>query len=227
MLHRRRRLLLKAVVANGGKQALARARLAQCLLNHVGVTDVPVGIGSEGSQVYTPQPHEYRLPGYDAVRDEQLYHGHSLLVRALESSAARSVYVVCISSLRDLADVMEARPDLAFSRVRAVSVQGGLAPDPSAPFGWVPDTSVNNTVRRDDGCRCGIAPRPGALACACARAAMQPVHLCTRAAPRRAPVWACARRLAETCFPTQEWSRPFLLCTGPAPAAPRCAAAPR
>ncbi|KAG8463889.1 hypothetical protein KFE25_000057 [Diacronema lutheri] len=66
VLHRHGRIVLRAVIANGGQQADLRAKLARCVLDHVGVLDVPVGIGSAGSE-YSAQAHEYQLEGFEEV----------------------------------------------------------------------------------------------------------------------------------------------------------------
>jgi hypothetical protein len=89
-LHNLGHVRLSAVVANGGKSARARARLARCVLDHVGATDVPVGIGSDGSPTCA-QPHEYALAGYAATPDAALREGGALLVETLTRAADKSV----------------------------------------------------------------------------------------------------------------------------------------
>lgn len=230
-MHRRRRLTLRAVVCNGGHQARERARLARCILDHLGEHDIPVGHGSEGKP-YAPQPHEvwrasaatrmrerartacnglcaalrgaswactgrvplastavaharprasahplcaaaslrappltlpaarralpprtrraqYAIEGFADVPDSRLAPGGPLILRTLRAAAPGSLTVVCISSLRDLADAMAAEPELVLSRVAQVAVQGGLVWAEGAEGGgrWVPDTSVNNGAR--------------------------------------------------------------------------------
>lgn len=135
--------MLRVVIANGGQQALLRAKLALCVLDHVGVTDVPVGVGSAGKE-YSAQSHEYRLEGFDEVDEARLHDGGPLLLSTLEDAAPRSLTLVLISSLRDIADVMGSHAQLFIEKVASVTVMGGLEPDKDAPFGWVPDSSVNN-----------------------------------------------------------------------------------
>jgi hypothetical protein len=142
MQHARGHICLRAVVCNGGMQAVARARLARCLLDHVGVFDVPVGHGSEGGE-YVSQPHEYSIDGYDAVDVRSLFPGCALLVRALRGCRRQTVSLVCISSLRDAAELCLHHTALVLAKVKEVAVQGGLERDP-ATGAWRPDSSVNN-----------------------------------------------------------------------------------
>lgn len=99
VLHRQRVARLRAVVCNGGMQPRARARLARCILDHVGLRDVPVGVGSEGKP-YVAKPHEYAIPGFDEVDASRLLNGAALLAEVLRRARPRSLTVVCISSLR-------------------------------------------------------------------------------------------------------------------------------
>jgi len=121
------------------------------MLDHVGLRDVPVGVGSTG-KAYTPQPHEYDIQGYDKVDTTRLVRdSHDLLLRVLSRARPGGVRVVCISSMRDLADLMATHPDLVLSRVTLVGIQAGLEADnsPSSTTGWKPDTSVNNEFDRE------------------------------------------------------------------------------
>ena len=143
VLHQQGDLELVGVVCNGGGQPLARARLARCILDAVGEADVPVGVGSEG-KAYDAMPHEYAIAGYDAVDDSRLVPGHDLVMRALRESPQGGLTIIIISSLRDFADAIMADDALVRDRVAFVSIMGGLQPSADAPFGYEPDTSVNN-----------------------------------------------------------------------------------
>lgn len=143
IMHKQGQLTLRAVVANGGGQPIRRARLARCVLDHVHADDVPVGIGSAGRET-AAQPHEYRLAGYTDVDDAQLHGGAELLRSVLADSADQSLTIVCISSLRDVADLMAEDPAHFVSKVRLMAIQGGLERDESQQSGWAPDSSVNN-----------------------------------------------------------------------------------
>jgi hypothetical protein len=166
-LHKQRLVNLRAVIANGGHQARERAALARSLLDLTGGKDVPVGVGTQGRE-YGPMPHEYSLMGFaealagapsEGERDAahagptaaagRISAGHALFVETLRRMPAGSVRVVCISSLRDFADVIEQHAELVLAKVRALArcricaqavVRAGLrralaAPSPS-PERW-------------------------------------------------------------------------------------------
>mmetsp|Transcript_1839 Transcript_1839/g.4600 ORF Transcript_1839/g.4600 Transcript_1839/m.4600 type:complete len:996 (-) Transcript_1839:291-3278(-) len=143
MLHKQSAVSLRAVICSGGQQPEKRAALGKCLLNHLGESNVPVGIGSRGKE-YSAQPHEYLLEGHGQVReDADLVEGHALLMQILREARPKSLTMVCVASLRDFADAMLADPDLFVAKVAVVAIQGGLErDDEDSP--WRPDTSVNN-----------------------------------------------------------------------------------
>ena len=161
--HGQRRLRLRAVICNGGGDPLGRARLARCVLDHVGASSVPVGVGSMGVS-RDPRPYEYAIEGYSSVDDSRLEPGHELLQSVLRSVGRKSLRVVLISSLRDFADVVAAVPNLVDRKVHSVAVMGGLrrTENPPAAKGagdaaharasrasqWEPDTSQNNEFDR-------------------------------------------------------------------------------
>jgi inosine-uridine nucleoside N-ribohydrolase len=156
-MHTQRTLDLVGVVCNGGTgdEPAARAALARCVLDTLGATAVPVAVGSSG-QPYAPLAHEYALDGYTAAAARvgadgarPLGRGAELIERVLRGSPAGSLTIVCISSLRDLADALRADGGLVRERVCRVAIMGGLERDPGAPHGYVPDTSVNNEFDRE------------------------------------------------------------------------------
>ena len=142
VFHRQRAIRLLAVVANGGHLATERACLARCILDHAGVPDVPVGIGSEG-QPTSAQPHEFAIERYDEVDRARLLPGERLLARTLAAAPPASLTWVCISSLRDIADLIAANESLFVAKTAMVSIQGGLERD-AATGEWRADNSVNN-----------------------------------------------------------------------------------
>lgn len=139
--HKVGRLQLKGVVANGGHEAEARALLARAALDYVGASDVAVGVGSQGLE-QPPQPHEYDMPGFSRTMAPFLQHGFTLLQRIIASAAPKSLTVVCISSLRDVADVIQDDPEQFVATVERISIMGGVE---KKPEGLVPDTSTNNS----------------------------------------------------------------------------------
>lgn len=151
--HRRGEIRLLAVVANGGGpvEARNRARLARAVLDEFQCNSVPVAVGSDGVD-YAPFEYEYAHRGFHAVRDSDLLEGEELITSTLQDSAPKSVTVVCISGLTDMASVCRKQRSLVLSRVRRVVVQGGLTPVQEAGHDQVPykpDSSTNNTFDMD------------------------------------------------------------------------------
>jgi hypothetical protein len=147
-LHTQGILDLVGVCCNGGGEPTARAALARCVLDTLGATRVPVAVGSVGEE-YASMPHEYRLPGYADDGALPLERGDELIERVLRESPPASLVVVCISSLRDAADAIRMDAKLVRERVCRFAIMGGLKPDPASPYGYAPDTSVNNEFDRD------------------------------------------------------------------------------
>lgn len=162
VLHKLGRVRLLAVVANGGQQPRARAKLALCVLDQLGIVNVPVGIGSEGKP-HVAKPHEYALDGYEAVDESRLVDGNELLLSTLRAARPKSISVICISSLRDMADICTAEPSLVLAKVRVLAIQGGLERAPAATAAaqtgvgvpandwttWRPDAASNNEFDRE------------------------------------------------------------------------------
>jgi hypothetical protein len=147
-LHRQDAIRLVGVVANGGGHPAARARLARCLLDRVGATSIPVGIGSAGMPIST-QPHEYALDGYAHTSGESLMPGATLILHALEEAAPKSLIVLIIASMRDFKDAIEQHAQLVLEKVHSVGIMGGLVEDPDSSMGYAPDASVNNMFDLD------------------------------------------------------------------------------
>mmetsp|Transcript_23604 Transcript_23604/g.79302 ORF Transcript_23604/g.79302 Transcript_23604/m.79302 type:complete len:1055 (-) Transcript_23604:26-3190(-) len=143
-LHKAGKANLLAVVANGGGQQVRhRARLARALLNHMHLDEVRVGVGSPGKDAM-PEPHEYRLEGFEHVDDSTIENGHELLLQLLGSAPDKSLAFILISSLRDMADLMSEAPGLVLEKVASVHIMGGLQRD-TLTGSLVPDTSQNNS----------------------------------------------------------------------------------
>jgi hypothetical protein len=149
LLHRQRSIELVGVIANGGGQPEARARLAYTILEKLGAAgEIPVGIGSHGNP-YAAQPHEFALEGCEEVLSSALLPGKELIASALHGAKHKELTVVLISSLRDFADALVEQPALVLEKVVAVGIMGGLVKDDSSPSGYAPDTSVNNMFDLD------------------------------------------------------------------------------
>ncbi|KAJ1637179.1 hypothetical protein T492DRAFT_954372, partial [Pavlovales sp. CCMP2436] len=142
-LHRSGAHVLRAVLASGPEGAA----LARAVLDHLGATDVPVGVGISVGLPVAPPPNLYSLP-IDAhsppAASGQICPGGDLLARVISSAAPRSLTLVCAAaSLRDVADAIEADPKRAVASLAEVSILGGLerSADRSS---WVADLAPTN-----------------------------------------------------------------------------------
>lgn len=91
---------------------------------------------------YEPKQHEYQLPGYDQVRDEDLSDGMELLLRLLRAAELHSITFLMISAMTDFAQLIRDEPELVIQKVRHLCAMGGL--QKNAAGEWEPDTAVNN-----------------------------------------------------------------------------------
>jgi hypothetical protein len=138
--HRTGRAVLEGVIAlNDAEGGWGRAALARALLKHLGCDEVPVAVGDTGE---FPAPDAEHVSGYlPAVAISELHDGHNLLRRLVNDSAPRSITLVAIAPMMDLAILVRRRPDLCLHAFREVCVQGGIVRDASGA--WQPDRSGN------------------------------------------------------------------------------------
>jgi len=106
-LHRRGDIVLLLVIANGGHQSRARARLARCVLDSIGARGVRVALGSEGKP-YEPVAHEYDLRGYDAVDFNGLLCALKLCIgaRVMVVTNIQKRFVPVNGTIGDVHDIM-------------------------------------------------------------------------------------------------------------------------
>ncbi|KAJ1633090.1 hypothetical protein T492DRAFT_983283 [Pavlovales sp. CCMP2436] len=142
-LHRSGAHVLRAVLASGPEGAA----LARAVLDRLGATDVPVGVGSSVGLPVAPPPDLYSFP-IDAhsppAASGQIFHGGDLLARVISSAVPRSLTLVCAAaSLRDVADAIAADPERAVASLAEVSILGGLKrlADRSS---WMADSAPTN-----------------------------------------------------------------------------------
>lgn len=160
VLHSQGQLRLSAIICSGGlgaPRAEASARLARCLLAQLGV-DVPVGIGTDAfvradadSPPDASVEHAAKLiaalagTAAAALDDAAAFpNGQTLALAVLHAAPERSVSFVCLSSLRDLADLLELSPRLCACKVSDIIVSGAVryaqpADGAAGGGGWVPD----------------------------------------------------------------------------------------
>jgi Inosine-uridine preferring nucleoside hydrolase len=116
---------LKAVVANL-EPATERAKLAKGTLIQLGLSHVPVGIGR--GVFHGGQTHKYEtdVEYANSVGVDELCDGCQLLSESLEDSADRSITLIVISGMTDVAELMMRHSELFVSRVKEVVIMGGV-----------------------------------------------------------------------------------------------------
>ena len=108
------------IVANL-KPARARARLARGTLNELGLTEIPVGVGSDGgsdkhSDTFSESASSY-MPTDESFGEAD---GMSLLLEIYESApAASGVHLLLIASLKDAAEFVRIHEELFVRKVSA------------------------------------------------------------------------------------------------------------
>ena len=156
VLHSQRQLRLAAVVATGARgapRAEASAALARCVLAQLGVTDVPVAVGTDAF-VRAVDAHladgacaraaalaaALSAEGVGARgADAGFASGQTLLVALLRGAADHSLTLVCLSALTDVCALLRAAPDLCRAKVRELVLSGGARRHGG---GWVADESA-------------------------------------------------------------------------------------
>mmetsp|Transcript_5047 Transcript_5047/g.7871 ORF Transcript_5047/g.7871 Transcript_5047/m.7871 type:complete len:765 (-) Transcript_5047:3537-5831(-) len=138
-LRRKHLLDPKAVIATLSP-VRDRANLARGSLDVLGMADVPVGIGGSGGAVKD-------LEVYKAVHSRSSESiedcGITLACNVLKKANSKSVQILCLASLSDLAVLIKDHEELFISKVKEVVVMGGLLPIDSHDK-LVPDTAYNN-----------------------------------------------------------------------------------
>ena len=138
---------LAAVVANLAPP-VQRARLAKGTLRQLGQPGVPVGIGTDCGN--SPNGHDHEFVNIPYMADEaDLEDGAALLVRTLEAADDKSITMVLISGLTDVAGLLRTHADLVRAKVSTVAIMGGVKISGDAVFvndeGYMePDTAANN-----------------------------------------------------------------------------------
>jgi WD40 repeat protein/inosine-uridine nucleoside N-ribohydrolase len=162
-LHLQERIVLAAVICNGGgsnansvvPESRNRAALARAILDHFNLNDVPVGVGHPTLVEHRPGAHEYAFPGYAKVDDARLLDAQALLSSVLDLVGYKSLTVVVLSALSDVAALVARDGERFAAKVECVSVMGGveLEDDGSvrtapAPAYLRPDEAANNLFDR-------------------------------------------------------------------------------
>jgi len=128
--------------------AFDRARLTRGTLDTLGLHSVPVGLGSDGGDIqgvhkadtFVKWAQPYMPPRHSSVFEP----GRSLLYRLFQQAEPKSLTVVVIASLKDIALFIREESQLFEAKTREVVVMGGAEPWENTPDNVLkPDTSHN------------------------------------------------------------------------------------
>ena len=122
--------------------AVLRAGLARGTLDGLGLTQVPVGVGSDGGASGSTELFE----DLEYLSTATFEDGQALMRRVLQEAAPRSITFVVAASHRDIKDCMAADEALFQEKVGTVVSMGGVLPS-SLKEGELlqPDSANNNT----------------------------------------------------------------------------------
>lgn len=171
--HREGEIDVRGIVCNGGNQARERAALARAVVrlgtgddeaDPASITALRIAAGTNGTQQYTPSPHEYAVEGFDeelAALDRRGdgsdggdssdgsdgADGGALGLEVLREVGPRSLIVQVQAGFTDVAKLIAAEPDLFERKVAWVSIMGGLSHRDDASSeaeAWHADSAQNN-----------------------------------------------------------------------------------
>jgi len=141
-LKRKRTLNPIAVVTTLAPQE-DRANLARGSLDTLALAAVPVGVGGRGGldekvdlEVYAA---EHSTFPHASIHDS----GIELMLDALEQAEPKTVRVLILASMSDVAEILEQHEDIFVEKVSEVIIMGGVEPILSSDF-LTPDTAYNN-----------------------------------------------------------------------------------
>lgn len=147
-LHHMGHLDIKGVITNLGPSD-KRAQLAKGALGELGLSEVPVAIGSSSGQ--SPDkydPYEFEAP-YMAPEQSVQKSGQSLLKTVFEAADDRSVNLVVLGPMTDLNEFMSGNADLFRQKAERGVIMGGVQRQDGEVVLkdglMVPDTANNNT----------------------------------------------------------------------------------
>ena len=153
-------VVLKGVVATL-YPAFERARLCRGTLDMLGMHNVPVGIGSDGGDtkgVHSAQSFEVLassyLPEAESESTASLERGRKLLHSLWDDAAPRSLTLVVIASMKDVALFLRDNEALFLEKTKEVVIMGGVkATEQTQAAGalsppLIPDDAHNNQFDR-------------------------------------------------------------------------------
>jgi hypothetical protein len=132
-LHRLGLVKLEGFVANL-QPAQERARFGRGALDHLGLRNVPIAVGSRGSiKEHKVASYEFEDCPFMAPKSTKFEDGQVLLERIFKTAVReqRKLTLVLLSSLMDINRFTTAHPSLLKEAVANISIQGGMYFDAS------------------------------------------------------------------------------------------------
>ena len=124
----------------------ARARLIRGTLNELGLGEIPVAIGSDGGFTGHTATFEETARDYIAPDDDSFssLSGEDILMELYASASPASLELLCIASMKDVAQFVRSHEHLFKEKTRCVTIMGGVMPfeddDDDESTLLVPDT---------------------------------------------------------------------------------------
>ena len=123
-----------------------RAHLARGSMDILGMADVPVGIGSSGGVTNGMELEVYEAD-YSVASPDIFELGMDLVYTALESAPDKSVQLLCLASMTDVATLIREQEELFATKVKEVVIMGGVNSLEDETLS--PDTAYNNNCDMD------------------------------------------------------------------------------
>lgn len=126
-----------------------RALLARGSLDVLGLQHVPVGEGSDGgsdkhTDTFSESIKKLGL-GYLPSTKDRIWPGQELLHKAMIQAFPKSITVLLISSLTDMAEYIGKNEDMFVKKVKRVVIMGGVEVFNPDDDRLIPDTAQNNS----------------------------------------------------------------------------------
>ena len=126
----------------------ARARLVRGTLDELGLSEVPVAIGTDGGFTRHEATFESTARSYIAPDDSSFstQPGQDLLMELYASAENETIELLVIASLKDAAEFLRGHESLFQQKTRTVTIMGGVMPFNEDEDNEMlkPDTAHNN-----------------------------------------------------------------------------------
>ena len=186
--------------------ARARARLLRGTFDELGLTSIPVAIGTDGGFTKHTATFEKTSSSYIAGDDASFstLPGLELLMQLYSAAAPLSIDLLIIASLKDAAEFMRAHERLFRDKTHTVTIMGGVMPfDDDENTLLTPDTAHNNQFCADSSSyvyrRCQELKVPMIIVSRHAAYATPMPRWGISVCNRRAPILPLNHRRCRTC----------------------------